>query len=126
MTQHKQDQRKISDILWEAANVHLRDPNGKIGDMHTEVYSCNAIRRAITNGRTPYSSGLNASEAKMNEQIVQGLKNMGLELDAGGYCNGFTYRSEHSKGKLEYYDCVQSARYAWLMFAHQIALEQGV
>ena len=122
----QQKQRKISDILWEAANVYLRDPSGKIGDLHTEMFSCNAIRRAITNGRTTYFTGLTASEANVNAQIMQGLYNMGLDLDTGGYCNEFTYRSEHSKGKLEYYDCVQSARYAWLMFAHQIALEQGV
>lgn len=114
-------QRKISDILWEAANIYLAIPKDTSWySAKTSSFSCNAINLAITDGRNEFDSRMKGEDLEFKKQIMEGLLNMGLKLGKRDYCSffegGFTTCGENA----------QMARYGWLMFAHEIALEQGV
>ena len=94
---------KISEILHEAADVHLWNGIGNIGD--NCQHSCCAVAAGIANGYF---------EIKML-QIKEGLTNMGVNVSSFNEFSEFPYGEQR-----------QAARYTWLKFAAMIAEEQGV
>jgi hypothetical protein len=96
---------KISDVLWKAANVHLAC-EGPYEDDRTP-YICHAIRRA------QQLWSLMTSEQREDPAIAF-LLDLGMEGGGDGFC-------EFHRGRER-----QGVRYAWLMLAHEIALERGL
>ena len=116
------NERKISDILWEAANVYLRKPGYDVFyNPCIAIFSCNAINLAITNGENQFDSKMEGENFETKKRIVKGLLNMGMQLDQRDYCDFFMHKGLTACG-----EDTQMARYGWLMFAYEIALEQGV
>lgn len=109
----------IADILFVAANEFLRDSDNRgyvRHDHYIETYSCCAVDRAI---KVLYDVDWDVLDKyPMRKRIMQGLRAMGLDVGS----DSVYYKFEDMHG--EY--ATQQARYAWLMFAHDIALEQGV
>ena len=95
---------KISEILHEAADVHLWDGIDDNGWLSS--YSCCAVDDAIRKLAVPRI---------VEKSIFKGLQEMGVKI---GFCNQF---SEFPEGEQR-----QAARYNWLKFAAMIAEEQGV
>lgn len=106
----------ISDILFVAANEFLHcaehDP-----DHCVSSYSCCAVTEAF---KAVYGfedfSWFYIRKNKTLGRIRKGLGEMGVKLSS-------TTQYRRFKGN---YEEQQQARYAWLMFAHDIALEQGL
>ena len=99
--------RKISDILWEAANEYLSE----VGSIHLRSggygwknkYSCLAVYDACEEfSVSPY-------------ETMNFLEELGVNTD------GFYEFNEFDAGEER-----QGARYLWLMFAYQVALSEGV
>jgi hypothetical protein len=101
--------RKISDILWDAANTQLCPQQSH---SHWETYSCLVIQETIGFGVGHIMSG---RQQALDVRIHAGMIELGLDT-------GSTFAfSEFAPGPER-----QGARYAWLMFCHDLALEQGL
>lgn len=92
---------KISDVLWEAANVHLSSDDISHPEKKTNRYSCDAIVDSAGFG------------TKSHDQTKAFISYLGVRI-----FGRFEF-SEFLEGNDR-----QQARYNWLMFAHQIALEE--
>lgn len=106
--------RKISDILWKAANKYLA--SGRLDyDHSTELYrySCDAIQAT-----------LDWKEGRTWHRIQDFLQELGLNsFDTQAFKE---FERRYQNGPLELTERSQGARYAWLMFASQIAEERGL
>jgi hypothetical protein len=93
--------KKISDILWDAANKHLWDGVKPLRHCEEEEFSCLAVDEA-----EGYPSRYRATYF---------LEDLGV--------NGFsaTEFRKFKRGEIR-----QGARYLWLMFAYQVALDEGL
>lgn len=92
---------KISDILWLAANVYLRsswDGDGVMASCHAVEEVCDELQ--ICSG-----------------SCLEGLREMGLNTRDYNFFEFDNCDNTRTR---------QQVRYAWLMFAYEIALEQGV
>ena len=108
--------KKISEILHEAADVHLEHPRKR--NSFTVEYSCIAILLAMTkNLNADYDDWVKHS--KEFKRIKRGLMAMGLKVSR--YSGSGTVFSKIN-------DCAkrQEARYDWLKLAALMAEEQGV
>ena len=107
--------RKISDVLWIAANKHLSESDSTCfqsgGFIKKDRYSCCAVESASYE----LSKSSWESEESPYNKTIEFLKELGV--DAGGL---FEF-SEFVSGEER-----QGARYLWLMFAYQVALSEGV
>lgn len=103
--------RKISDILWDAANKHLCPPEEEgRGSLWKE--SCCAVAEA-ENGHDQCGSVWvtpNVSKA------LAYLQEFGVNPEEYGQFTDVGDTDEE----------IQGARYLWLMFAYQVALDEGV
>ena len=94
---------KVSEILWLAANVHLQTdeeyyPEYKNG-VYTSYFTCDCVKQAFDNDEN-------------RNKTMKLLQEMGVNTCSMREFNEF--RSGIQR---------QGARYAWLMFAHEYALE---
>lgn len=105
----------IADILYIAANDFL-DSEKKVS-YSTAWYSCNAVLFAIK-AIYDLDNWYSVSRHHKAKQIMAGLRQMGLRPGSAVEFNEF--QTSHGV------NATQQARYAWLMFAYEIALEQGV
>ena len=105
------DTAKISDILFIAANEYLWDGVHKT-NMDVDSYSCSAIMRSIY-----YLVGDVRKSTLYTQRVdlFHGLTEMGVDCGSSSEFDQFKNYMDR-----------QQARYAWLMFAYEIALEQGV
>ena len=110
------DTAKISDILFIAANEYLWDGIHKT-NMDVDAYSCSAIMRSMFYLMGSYNQSTFQKSVIYSKRVslFDGLTEMGLDC---GLSDAFD--------EFKNYMDRQQARYAWLMFAHDIALEQGV
>ena len=90
------EERKFSDILWEAANEKLWDGEGY--GWRIREYSCEAVWRIV--GSDP---------------ILDFLEELGVQTNSIFQMEEFSYGPER-----------QAVRYCWLMFASMIAEEWGL
>lgn len=103
--------RKISDIIWDAANKHLCPPgvdsgNGFWGE------SCCAVAEA-ENGHDRCGS----VDVRPNiSKALAYLKEFGVIPENSGQFADVGESDEE----------IQGARYLWLMFAYEVALSEGV
>jgi len=112
---------KLSTLLRKAANNHLWD--GDEEDHEKEYYSCIAVEEAIytvvnVNGRWSDNVAWNKvyrQRAQLKNRASSFLKELGCPIDASCTFNNFRKIKEK-----------QAARYSWLMFAAQIAKEEGL
>jgi hypothetical protein len=96
--------KKFSAIFWDAANKYLWDgckAHEARGPLR--ICSCDAISQADSNP--------NFSRERLN----RGLWRLGLDPDYLSVFHEFAYGPSR-----------QGARYAWLMFCYDLALEQGL
>ena len=103
--------RKISDILWDAANKYLCSPEeDDRGSLWLE--SCCAVAEA-ENGHDQWDSvSVNPEKSK----ALAYLEEFGVQPAQYGQFADVGDTDEQ----------VQGARYLWLMFAYQVALDEGV
>jgi hypothetical protein len=107
--------RKISDILWDAANeylsevdsVHLRSE----GYGWKERYSCSAVEGACYS----LSKSSCGSEKNHYSKTIDFLEELGV--NTGDLFEFIEFDAGEER---------QGARYLWLMFAYQVALSEGV
>ncbi len=104
---------KISDILFIAANEYLWDGSW-IRPANLQQYSCTAIFFTLAKLKGVRVCDIPTQNAKWRG-IKKGLQEMGVR------CSSYTQFCDFNT-----MEQIQQARYAWLMFAHDIALEQGV
>ena len=102
--------RKISDILWDAANKHLCSPVEDRGD-GLWMESCCAVAEA-ENGHDRVGSV--CVDPDVSKALAY-LQEFGVIPKEYGQFDEFSSYEEH-----------QGARYLWLMFAYQVALDEGV
>lgn len=102
--------RKISDILWDAANKHLFSPVEDDGD-GLWMESCCAVAEA-ENGHDSWS-GVDVDPCV--SKALTYLQEFGVIPKEYGQFDEFSSYEEQ-----------QGARYLWLMFAYQVALDEGV
>ena len=102
--------RKISDILWDAANKHLCSPVEDRGD-GLWMESCCAVAEA-ENGHDRV--GCVDVDPCVSKALAY-LKEFGVNPQKSGQFDEFSSYEEQ-----------QGARYLWLMFAYQVALDEGV
>lgn len=109
---------KISDILWEAANSFLYYPDLPGDSFGYAEYSCDAIGdvccELIDDDRYDDNRG----------SVMKFLSGLGLPISDGSEFKEFEKFYEDYGYKVT--EESQGARYAWLMFAHDIALEEGL
>ena len=106
--------RKISDILWDAANKHLCSPVEFFGDGLRKgmvVESCCAVAEA-ENGHDRVGSV--CVDPDVSKALAY-LQEFGVIPKEYGQFDEFSSYEEH-----------QGARYLWLMFAYEVALSEGV
>lgn len=107
----------IADILFIAANEFLHSNDYDPEHYCVESYSCCAVTEAF---KAVYGfENCGWYFVRRNPKLVRirkGLNAMGVVVSSTNQYNKF-------KGN---YEEMQQARYAWLMFAYEIALEQGV
>ena len=101
---------KISEILHDAADYYLQS---EWRNVETTRYSCVAVNMALSN-RCSNGADFN----KYHHIIMQGLKNMGCDVNSG------TLFREY--GDSVFNEDVQGMRYFWLKWAALMAEEQGV
>jgi len=107
--------RKISDILWDAANEYLSENYSTYlrsrGYGWKSKYSCCAVESAC------YSLSKSSwdSEESPYNKTIDFLEEFGVNT------NSFCEFDEFVPGEER-----QGARYLWLMFAYQVALSEGV
>ena len=94
---------KISDTLWEAANLYL--DHGLVDFQLSGVnrYSCCAVDMAESKNKVPNTPGCDF------------LASLGVKQFAGNQFDEFEYGEER-----------QGARYLWLDFARLVALDEGL
>ena len=102
--------RKISDILWDAANEHLCPPGVDSGD-ELWMESCCAVAEA-ENGH--HSWGYVDVDPDVSKALAY-LQEFGVDPRRTGQFDEFESDEE-----------IQGARYLWLMFAYEVALSEGV
>lgn len=102
--------RKISDILWDAANKYLCPPGVEAGDGFWGE-SCCAVAEA-ENGH--HSWGYVDVDPDVSKALAY-LQEFGVDPRRTGQFDEFESDEE-----------IQGARYLWLMFAYQVALSEGV
>ena len=103
-------ERKISDIIWDAANKYLCPPGVDSGD-ELWMESCCAVAEA-ENGHDQWG------RVKVTPNVSKALaylQEFGVDPCRLGQFNEFESDEE-----------IQGARYLWLMFAYQVALSEGV
>jgi len=104
-------ERKISDILWDAANKYLCPP-GVEADNGLWGESCCAVAEA-ENGHD--RCGSVCVDPDVSKALAY-LQEFGVQPDQyGQFADGGDTDEQ-----------VQGARYLWLMFAYQVALDEGV
>lgn len=106
----------VADILFIAANEELHLTGLDYVYTDKERYSCCAVELVIKN-----VYGINWFDLHSHpvyKRIMQGLRNMGVRT-------GSTTQYDSFQRKHGNY-LTQQARYTWLMFAYEMALEQGV
>lgn len=107
----------IADILFVAANEFLHCNDYDPEHCCVESYSCCAVTEAFKAVYGFERNGWNTvKRLPILVRIRKGLREMGVNVSSVTQYNKF-------KGN---YEDMQQARYTWLMFAHQMALEQGV
>jgi len=104
----------IAEVLHLAADEFLWVGNDCYFSTTFNTASCLAINEAIESLFPIEFPIENSQSSMMRETIMQGLENMGLDVDNINF-GSFRYGSDR-----------QGARYAWLKFAAMIAEEQGV
>lgn len=103
-------ERKISDIIWDAANKYLCPPGVDSGD-ELWMESCCAVAEA-ENGH--HSWGYVDVDPDVSKALAY-LQEFGVDPRRTGQFDEF-----------ESYEEIQGARYLWLMFAYQVAIDEGV
>lgn len=104
-------ERKISDIIWEAANKYLCPPEVEAGDGFWGE-SCCAVAEA-ENGHDQWGS----VDVRPNiSKALAYLQEFGVIPEK---CGQFTDVGDTDEE-------IQGARYLWLMFAYEVALSEGV
>ena len=103
---------KLSDVLWIAANEYLCHDTYKWDSK--SAYSCAAVESIALN---MYEKGkISLKEySDLTSQFKAGAKALGLDTIT------MTAFSEFPPGPSR-----QEARYAWLMFCYDLAIEQGL
>jgi len=104
-------ERKISDILWDAANEHLCSPEEDRGD-GLWLESCCAVAEA-ENGHD--WCGCVYVDSNVSKALAY-LKEFGVDPREYGQFADVGDSDEE----------IQGARYLWLMFAYEVALSEGV
>lgn len=102
--------RKISDILWDAANKHLC-PSGEEDRGSLWKESCCAVAEAENGHDRVGSVDVDPCVSK----ALAYLQELGVIPKEYGQFDEFSSYEEQ-----------QGARYLWLMFAYQVALDEGV
>lgn len=107
----------IADILFIAANEFLHCNDYDPEHCCVESYSCCAVTEAFkaVYGFENYGWYF-VRRHPILVRIRKGLAEMGVKVSSVAQYKKF-------KGN---YEAMQQARYTWLMFAHEMALEQGV
>ena len=103
--------RKISDILWDAANKHLCSPVEDDGDGLWTASCCAVAEAENGHDRCDGSVWVDPDVSK----ALAYLQEFGIDPCRFGQFDKFESDEE-----------TQGARYLWLMFAYQVALSEGV
>lgn len=103
--------RKISDILWDAANKYLCPPGVDSGD-ELWMESCCAVAEAENGHDRCNSVDVDPDVSK----ALAYLQEFGVNPREYGQFADVGDSDEE----------IQGARYLWLMFAYQVALSEGV
>lgn len=103
--------RMLADVLWEAANLHLRevyDGHDRNHNYKRDAFSCNAVGLSLGKGR----------HYVFNIGVSTFLESLG--------CNGSPRQiasiSQMTNGMPE----LQGVRYMWLLLAMHVAEDEGI
>jgi hypothetical protein len=120
--------RKISDVLWLAANEHLAASNKETNDWQLDKcqYSCDAISAAV--GTYYFGTDAWQQADRMRVRTLRFLRSLGLQdIDSTQMFVEFERRKPSHYWGSDYVATrkSQGARYLWLMFAYEVAMEEG-
>jgi hypothetical protein len=102
--------RKISDVLWLAANEHLaHDPD--LFDFNKSTFSCDAVYAVLSD-----------YDAPLHRRTMAFLRELGCNTKGYNEFKQFETRDGNWRSMTTR---SQGARYLWLMFAYQVAKSEG-